>query len=128
METKRMGWKEKHHLYYDRVIDLHFNHGLGYDKISQLVPVSKSSIRVWIITFVPEKEKAYSTIMKEKTPRPANQSSPEASDAQSLQEKIASLEQQLKKEKLRAVAYDTMIDIAEKKFNIPIRKKAGAKQ
>ena len=66
--------------------------------------------------------------MKEKTPRPANQSSPEASDAQSLQEKIASLEQQLKKEKLRADAYDTMIDIAEKKFNIPIRKKAGAKQ
>jgi dsDNA-binding SOS-regulon protein len=33
------------------------------------------------------------------------------------------LERQLKKEKLRADAYDTMIDVAEKKFSIPIRKK-----
>jgi len=66
--------------------------------------------------------------MKGKAKGPTNQSSSEACDNRALQEKVASLERQLKKEKLRADAYDTMIDIAEKKFSIPIRKKAGAKQ
>lgn len=128
MEKIRMGWKEKRHLYHDRVIDLHFNQGLGYLKISQLVPVSKAGIRNWIANFVFEKENQCPTFMKGKAIRPTNQSSSEASDNRALQEKVASLERQLKKEKLRADAYDTMIDIAEKKFNIPIRKKAGAKQ
>ncbi len=31
-------------------------------------------------------------------------------------------------EKLRVHAYDTMINLAEEKFNIPIRKKSGTKQ
>jgi transposase len=55
MEKIRIGWKEKHHLYHDRVIDLHVNQGLGYLKISQLVPVSKAGIRNWIATFVLDK-------------------------------------------------------------------------
>ena len=32
------------------------------------------------------------------------------------------------REKLRAKAFDTMIDVAEEMFNIPIRKKAGTEQ
>ena len=35
---------------------------------------------------------------------------------------------ELRKERLRADAYDTMIDIAEDMFKVPIRKKAGAKR
>ena len=42
-----------------------------------------------------------------------------------LQKKIAALEKQLEWEKLRAEALDTMINIAEKDFNITIRKKPG---
>lgn len=38
------------------------------------------------------------------------------------------LEEALEQEKLRAKAYDTMINLAEKTFNIPIRKKSGTKQ
>ena len=34
----------------------------------------------------------------------------------------------LELEKLRAKAYDTMINVAEETFNIPIRKKSGTKQ
>ncbi|MBQ0085136.1 MAG: hypothetical protein KBS65_02720 [Prevotella sp.] len=49
-------------------------------------------------------------------------------DLEALQKKVADLEKQLKYQEMRADAYETMIDIAEKKFNIPIRKKAGAKQ
>ena len=38
------------------------------------------------------------------------------------------LREALELEKLRSHAFDTMIDVAEKNFNIPIRKKAGTKQ
>ena len=38
------------------------------------------------------------------------------------------LKEALELEKLRSRAFDTMIDVAEKNFNIPIRKKAGTKQ
>ena len=45
-----------------------------------------------------------------------------------LQVRIKEFEKALEYEKLRSLAYSTMIDIAEKEFNIPIRKKPGAKQ
>ena len=38
------------------------------------------------------------------------------------------LKEALELEKLRSRAFDTMIDVAEKSFNIPIRKKADTKQ
>ena len=38
------------------------------------------------------------------------------------------LKEALELEKLRSRAFNTMIDVAEKSFNIPIRKKAGTKQ
>ena len=41
---------------------------------------------------------------------------------------LARVKEELRKEKLRADAYDTMIDIAEDMFKVPIRKKAGAKR
>ena len=53
----------------------------------------------------------------------------------SKDEQIRELKAQLKQarreaelEKLRAKAYNTMIDLAEETFNIPIRKKSGTKQ
>lgn len=53
----------------------------------------------------------------------------------SKDEQIRELKAQLKQarkeaelEKLRAHAYDTMINLAEETFNIPIRKKSGTKQ
>ena len=49
-------------------------------------------------------------------------------DVDSLQAKIKELGAQLKKESIRADFYDEMINVAEAKFNIPIRKKAGTKQ
>jgi hypothetical protein len=38
------------------------------------------------------------------------------------------LEKELEYEKLRTLALDTMINIAERELNIPIRKKSGAKR
>jgi len=46
----------------------------------------------------------------------------------SLETKVKELEKALEYEKLRTLALDTMIDIAEDKLNISIRKKSGTKQ
>jgi len=44
-----------------------------------------------------------------------------------LEKRIADLEKQLKDAELKAVAFSTMVDIAEKEFKIPIRKKLNTK-
>lgn len=44
-----------------------------------------------------------------------------------LKKRITELENQLKDAELKAIAFSTMVDIAEKEFNIPIRKKYNTK-
>jgi len=44
-----------------------------------------------------------------------------------LKKRIADLEKQLKETELKAIAFSTMVDIAEKEFKIPIRKKFNTK-
>lgn len=44
-----------------------------------------------------------------------------------LKKRIAELEKQLQTAEMKAIAYSTMVDIAEKEFNIPIRKKPNTK-
>jgi hypothetical protein len=44
-----------------------------------------------------------------------------------LKKRIAELEKQLKDAELKAIAFSTMVDIAEKEFKIPIRKKFNTK-
>lgn len=52
----------------------------------------------------------------------------ELAELNALQERIKALEKELEQSKLRGVALDTMIDVAEDQFKIEIRKKAGTKQ
>jgi len=44
-----------------------------------------------------------------------------------LKKRILELENQLKDAEMKAIAFSTMVDIAEKQFNIPIRKKVNTK-
>lgn len=44
-----------------------------------------------------------------------------------LKKRIQELEEQLKEAEMKAIAFSTMVDIAEKEFNIPIRKKYNTK-
>ena len=44
-----------------------------------------------------------------------------------LKKRIVELEKQLKEAELKAIAFSTMVDIAEKEFKIPIRKKLNTK-
>lgn len=52
----------------------------------------------------------------------------QSDDVQALQNRIKELEAQLLQAEIKAEFYDEMINVAEAKFKIPIRKKAGAKQ
>ena len=52
----------------------------------------------------------------------------EKQDRLLLEKRIKELEKALDMAKLKNIAIETMIDIAEEQFNIPIRKKAGLKQ
>ena len=44
-----------------------------------------------------------------------------------LKKRIEELEKQLQTAEMKAIAFSTMVDIAEKEFNIPIRKKHNTK-
>jgi transposase len=44
-----------------------------------------------------------------------------------LKKRVLELENQLKDAEMKAIAFSTMVDIAEKEFNIPIRKKLSTK-
>lgn len=48
-------------------------------------------------------------------------------DTLQLKKRIADLEAKLKEAEIKAIAFSTMVDIAEKEFNIPIRKKLNTK-
>lgn len=87
---------------------------LGYvSKIEHKQFVSKRSIRRFEIN---------STDM-------ADKKNPEQESFETLQlkKRIAELEKQLKDAEMKAIAYATMVDIAEKEFNIPIKKKFNTK-
>jgi transposase len=60
---------------------------------------------------------------KKKTP----QIEEESFENLQLKKRILELESQLKDAEMKAIAFSTMVDIAEKEFNIPIRKKLNTK-
>ena len=67
-----------------------------------------------------------------KSPAMTKQLKTEKGDAESfetlqLKKRIAELEKQLKDAEMKAIAWATMVDIAEKEFNIPIKKKFNTK-
>lgn len=117
---------KKQRLYFDEVIRLHYEEGMGEDRISRILPVGHSTVSRWIAIFAREDRKK-SVRMKAVKPR-TQATSGEEQDKKALEKRIKELEAQLKRETLRADFYDEMINVAEAKFNIPIRKKAGAKR
>lgn len=117
--------------YYEKAIDLYYREGYSFRQIAQIIPVSKSAIARWIANFA-EDNPHKAPIMKKRTIQPAPQIEQEPhdlpEDVRTLQEEVLRLKKELKQEKMRADAYDMMIDLAEDAFKIPIRKKSGAEQ
>lgn len=57
----------------------------------------------------------------------ANEESPDSFENLQLKKRIEELEKRLKDAEMKAIAFSTMVDIAENEFNIPIRKKCNTK-
>lgn len=112
--------------YYKEVIHLYFEMGYGSKRISRLLPISDSTVLNWVRIFAREngvKLRSNMCIIKEE-----KKSKSSESEIKRLQERISGLEGQLLHAEIKAEAYDEMINVAEAKFKIHIRKKAGAKQ
>ncbi len=127
---------KKRELYYDRVIELYLQTGYGRKRLSKLIPeVGQKTIMRWIANFVAENPQVASSMKQAKatipSPVPASPEVPTEDlpkDVQELQAELKKLRAQLTKAEIKAEAYDELINVAEAKFNIQIRKKAGAKQ
>jgi transposase len=55
-------------------------------------------------------------------------SSKELNETKDLRERVRQLEKALADEKLKTMALETLIEVAERDLKVPIRKKSGAKQ
>lgn len=106
--------------------------GIPYRTLAQKYGVSRSTINKWVLVHqsihdLPRSHKQISYDLQQKT---LGKKSKQAArpDQSELEKKIEVLEKQLEWEKLRALALDTMITVAEREFNIDIRKKPGTKQ
>lgn len=120
--------------YYDIAMDLYFNKGVGVTQITRQIPVARSMIYRWTTKFAIENGLKESSDMSKNTAKGQPQStlqegqSGSTDDVNVLRARIEELEEQLRHEKMRAEAYNTMIDLAESTFKVPIRKKSGAKR
>ena len=105
--------------YLSKVVELRSG-GMGYGRISKIIPVPEETIRRWCVKFVPTTQQVHSTMKKSAQTKVC-----ETNQQQALPDDILSLQAELKR--LRAQLVDAEIK-AEAKFGIRIRKKAGAKQ
>ena len=81
----------------------------------------------WMRQFGYSERNSNGQIMKTKQ-GPVQKDNPEDSfELQQMKNRVAELEKQLKDAEMKAIAYRTMVEIAEKEFNIPIRKKYSTK-
>ena len=120
--------------YFDIAMDLYFHKGVGATQIIRQIPISRSMLYRWIAKFAEANGLKESTDMSKNTAKGQPQStlqeglSGSTDDVNVLRARIEELEEQLRHEKMRAEAYNTMIDLAESTFKVPIRKKSGAKR
>ena len=118
--------------YYDEAIRLWYDEGLSSKRIAKIIPIGHTSIDRWVTKFAIENNipRSHHTNMgkvKTKTERSIEQESLEA-EVKRLKAEKARLESDLRMAEMKADLYYEMIDVAEKMFDIPIRKKAGAKR
>ena len=117
----------------EQIILEYLEQGCGYRKLQNKYGISRTTICKWVqiyqgvhgIERTQKQQNHYIRDMED----PQKKRLPKANPApQDLEKKIAALEKQLQWEKLRADALNTMINIAEEKLHITIRKKSGSPQ
>ena len=117
-------------LYHDRAIELRSS-GLSYHRISKIIPVPLETLRQWCIKFAASNKSTQELPMDKNVQVDEQTSKQEQSlpeDVQALQAELKRLRAELLNAQIKSEAYDELINVAEAKFGIQIRKKAGAKQ
>ena len=106
--------------------------GISYRELAKKYAVSRTTINKWVLVHqgihdLPRCHKQVSYDLQQKTLGKKSKQAVKP-DQSELEKKIDVLEKQLEWEKLRSMALDTMITVAERELNIDIRKKPGTKQ
>ena len=125
-------YKANREAYFKEVIRLWYDEGLSSPKIAKIIPVGQTTIERWVAIFASENNisRSHDALMgkvKTKTAQSIEQLSLEA-EVKRLKAEKARLESNLRMAEIKADLYNEMIDVAEKMYDIPIRKKAGTKQ
>lgn len=129
----RFNYSTKSELYYEKAMRLYFEEGMQGTHICKVLPISRTILYRWIAIFA-EQNPQVASMKRVKEARKAPKPSTEVQDGGlpttvlELQSELKKLRAQLDKAEIKAEAYDELINVAEAKFNIQIRKKAGAKQ
>lgn len=129
----RFNYSQKRELYYEKAMKLYFEEGMQGNHICKVLPISRTILYKWIAIFVEENPQVAS-MKRVKEAKKAPNPSWEVQEEElpktivELQAELKELRAQLNKAEIKAEAYDELINVAEAKFNIQIRKKAGAKQ
>ena len=114
---------EKQRRYFSEVIRLHYEEGYGEDRIAKIIPIGHSTVSRWIAIFAKEKGKVTMARNSHKVQAVSVEQS-QSAEIRELQKKVKELEKQLLEAEIKAEAYDELINVAEAKFRIPIRKKS----
>jgi transposase-like protein len=117
----------------NQIIQEYLVGGTSYRKLSAKYGISRDVINKWVLIYqgvhnLPssaQQQKYYLSSMNSSKKKSVAY---EVEQLEAMQQKIALLEKQLQWEKLRADTLDTMITVAEKQLNVPIRKKPGNQQ
>lgn len=139
--------------YFDEAIRLYYEEGLSGPEICKIIPIHNSNFYRWLDEYDQQRKATRSRVMTKVTQKATDQkiestsssieeevvqssgcvsSAPETEDLKEqiklLKEQLADSQRNLLSAQIRAEAYEELINVAESKFNIKIRKKAGAKQ
>lgn len=118
---------EKQLKYFKEVIRLHYEEGYGERRIEKILPIGHTTASRWIAIFAQGKVNTVDSENMAKTQSKRHEQNP-SEELEELKKRVKELEAQLLKAEIKAEFYDEMINVAEAKFKIPIRKKAGAKR
>ena len=112
--------RQKRQAIREEVLRMYAETDMSYVEIAEVNGVQLRTVEYIIRNFASELPET--PVMRK------NKKDASAEDYDALRAEITRLKKELRHEKMRAEALDTMIDVAEEMFNIPVRKKAGTKQ
>lgn len=110
--------------------------GYSYRQIGEKLGISPATVWNWVSKFAVENQsvmKRKSTLVSKRlvgvtAPESSVMSSTVSKSSETDAQKIARLERELLESRMLSDIYNEIINVAEEKFNIQIRKKAGTKQ